>query len=132
MISIYLIIGKRSVLVDSVHLGDFAAHRFTLEYGFLFSFGEQWYLVVNILQHDVYSCLGSQLLSSIILVGLSFGRDYKTIVHISYISRYRLFVFIPCKNYECINCNYASIIAFMQIHFSISSLLDYVHSNAAI
>lgn len=83
VISIYLIIGKRSVLIDSIHLGDFAAYRFTLEYGFLFSFGEQWYLVVNILQHDVYSCLGSQLLSSIILVGLSFGRDYKTIVHIS-------------------------------------------------
>lgn len=67
MISIYLIIGKCPVLVDRIHLGDFAAHRFTLEYGFLFSFGEQRYLVVNILQHDVHGRFGSELLSSIIL-----------------------------------------------------------------
>lgn len=73
-ISIYLIIGESSVLVDSVHLGDFAAHRFTLQDGFLFSFGEQRYLVVNILQHDVHGRFGSQLLSSIILVGLSWPR----------------------------------------------------------
>lgn len=65
----HLIVGEGAVLVDGIHLGDLRADRFALQHRFLFALGEQWNLIVDILQHNVDGRLAGQLLGTVVLCG---------------------------------------------------------------
>lgn len=61
------VVRERAIFVDRVHLGHLGADRLTLQNGLLFPFGEQWYLVVDVFQHDEHGRFGRELLSSVVL-----------------------------------------------------------------
>lgn len=63
----HLIVRKSAILINRVDLSNFTTNRFTLEYSFLLTFGEQRYFVVNILQNDIDGRFGSELLGTIVL-----------------------------------------------------------------
>lgn len=63
----HLIVRKSAILIDRVDLSNFTTDRFALEYSFLFTFGEQRYFVVNILQNDIDGRFRSELLGTIVL-----------------------------------------------------------------
>lgn len=66
-LSTHLIVRKSAILINRVDLSDFTTDRFTLEYSFLLTFGEQRYFVVNILQNDIDGRFRSELLGTIVL-----------------------------------------------------------------
>lgn len=61
------VVRERPVFVHGFDLRDFRADRFALQNRLLFSFGEQRYFVVHVLQHDEHGRLGRQLLSPVVL-----------------------------------------------------------------
>lgn len=65
----HLIVGISAILIDSVDLSDFTADWFALQYGFLLTFGEQRYFVVNVLQDNVNGRFRGKLLGAIVLQG---------------------------------------------------------------
>ena len=62
-----LIVWESAVLVDGVDSCDARADRFAFQHRFLFAFGEQRNVVVDILQDDVDGRFAGQLLNSVIL-----------------------------------------------------------------
>ena len=64
-----LVVGEGAVLVDGVDSGDTRSDGFSLEHRFLFPFGEERNVVVDVLQDDVHRRFAGQLLHSVILTG---------------------------------------------------------------
>ena len=64
---VYLVVGKRAVLVDGVDARHRRADRFALEHRLLFALGEQRNVVVDVFQDDVDGRFAGQLLHAIIL-----------------------------------------------------------------
>ena len=63
----YLIVGECTILVDGIDPGNDGSDRFALKNSFLFSFSEEWDLVVHVLQHDEDGGFAGKLLGSVVL-----------------------------------------------------------------
>ena len=63
----YLIVRESSILVDGIDPSNDGSDWFALQNSLLFSFSEEWDLVVHVLQHDEDGGLAGKLLGSVIL-----------------------------------------------------------------